>query len=128
MHIDQILNYTNPRVIERHVQDQNVPPHTAARRFDGLKQFLAVAAIMPGRKVTSPAIDAMWHTFLLFTKDYRQFCDGYLGRFIEHEPFETAAPWAYEQTREKVASLMGPLDEDLWPLEAKADCSSGCEG
>jgi len=108
------------------VEDNQVSEQTAGRRFDGLKQFLAVAAVMPGRKVTSPSIDAMWHTFLLFTKDYRQFCDAYLGRFIEHEPFEDAAPWAYERTRERAASLVGPLDQELWPVEAKADCSSGC--
>src|SRR5690349_17557159 len=100
MPLADILSYKHPRVIERHAQDQGVSPEIAARRFEGLKQFLAVAAIMPGRKVTSEPIDLMWHTFLLFTKDYRRFCTDYLGRFIEHEPFEEAAPWAYGQTRE----------------------------
>jgi hypothetical protein len=125
--LDDILKYTHPRVIERHAQDQGVSPDLAARRFEGLKQFLAVAATMPGRKVTSAPIDAMWHTFLLFTKDYRVFCIDYLGRFIEHEPFEVAAPWAYALTRERAASLIGSLDQELWPLTAKADCTSGCE-
>ena len=31
-------------------------------------------------------IDDMWHTFLLFTKDYISFCKEYLGRFFHHSP------------------------------------------
>lgn len=32
-------------------------------------------------------IDNMWHTFLLFTKDYHEFCSNYLGGvFFHHEP------------------------------------------
>jgi hypothetical protein len=87
---------------------------------------MVVAATMPGRKVTSESIDSMWHTFLLFTKDYRTFCIDYLGKFIEHEPFETPAPWAYERTRNQAALMFGKLDPELWSPEAKADCSSGC--
>jgi hypothetical protein len=127
MPLDDILRYSHPRVIERHAQDQGVSPEIAARRFEGLKQFLAVAAITPGRKVTSEPIDAIWHTFLLFTRDYRGFCTDYLGRFIEHEPFEEPAPWAYARTRESAAALIGKLDHELWPLTAKADCTSGCQ-
>jgi hypothetical protein len=128
MPVDAVLRYSNPKVIERHLQDAGVSQAEAVRRFDGLKQFLLVAAVMPGRKVTSPDIDSIWHTFLLFTKDYRQFCTEYLGMFIEHEPFESAAPWAYDRTREKALALFDSLDHELWPLLAKADCSSGCEG
>lgn len=125
--LNQILNYTHPRVVERHAHDHGVSQEVAARRFEGLKQFLAIAAIVPGRKVTSQPIDAIWHTFLLFTKDYRGFCMDYLGRFVEHEPFEDAAPWAYAYTRERATALIGSLDPELWPVTAKADCSSGCE-
>ncbi|KAB8037771.1 hypothetical protein GCL60_11395 [Silvanigrella paludirubra] len=31
-------------------------------------------------------IDKMWHNFILFTKDYHEFCHKYFGRFIHHEP------------------------------------------
>jgi hypothetical protein len=33
-------------------------------------------------------IDNMWHTFLLFTRDYQEFCHIYLnGIFFHHDPF-----------------------------------------
>ena len=31
-------------------------------------------------------IDWMWHTFLLFTRDYADFCGPYFGSFIDHLP------------------------------------------
>jgi hypothetical protein len=32
------------------------------------------------------AIDEMWHTFVLFTKDYAAFCERYFGHFVHHVP------------------------------------------
>ena len=31
-------------------------------------------------------IDEMWHTFILFTRDYHNFCYKYFSRFIHHTP------------------------------------------
>jgi hypothetical protein len=33
-------------------------------------------------------IDWMWHTFLLFTRDYADFCAGRFGFFLHHAPNE----------------------------------------
>ncbi|HEY9405378.1 MAG TPA: hypothetical protein VIQ24_22195 [Pyrinomonadaceae bacterium] len=86
---------------------------------------MIVCAVKPGYKVTSDSIDRMWHTFLLFTKDYKTFCEVYLGMFINHEPFEQPAPAAYLETRSFAQDYFGWLDAELWPLEAKGDCGCG---
>ncbi len=31
-------------------------------------------------------IDRIWHVFLLFTKDYMDFCEEYFGEYIHHLP------------------------------------------
>lgn len=31
-------------------------------------------------------LDRMWHTFILFTKDYISFCENYFGQILHHEP------------------------------------------
>lgn len=31
-------------------------------------------------------LDDMWHSFLLYTKDYHAFCSQYFGQFIHHVP------------------------------------------
>lgn len=31
-------------------------------------------------------LDEMWHTFILFTRDYHQFCDRYFSEYLHHAP------------------------------------------
>ncbi len=45
-------------------------------------------------------IDDMWHTFLLFTVDYRKFCQRYFGCFIDHIPIITVDESANESDSE----------------------------
>ena len=44
-----------------------------------------------GRSVLSmpsQVVDAAWHEFILFTRNYRSFCHKALGRFLHHTPAE----------------------------------------
>lgn len=44
---------------------------------------------VPSQLLISPELgrlDEMWHCFLVFTRDYHEFCETYLGRFIHHVP------------------------------------------
>lgn len=54
--------------------------------FEELKRFLVTKALYPD-KLFSPSslIDDAWHTFIIFTKDYFDFCD-LLGGYIHHRP------------------------------------------
>jgi hypothetical protein len=36
----------------------------------------------------SQVVDAAWHEFILFTRNYRDFCSKALGRFLHHTPAE----------------------------------------
>lgn len=31
-------------------------------------------------------LDYFWHEFILFTRDYHEFCERYFGQFIHHRP------------------------------------------
>lgn len=50
-------------------------------------------------------IDLMWHTFLLFTKDYSDFCQRNFGFFIHHYPMsrEQKRIAAQEQLKDPLA-------------------------
>lgn len=123
----EILAYQHERLVQRHARDAGVQVHVAERLFRGLKEFLIVCATKRGAKISSAEIDSIWHTFLLYTRDYRTFCEEYLGRFINHQPFERANPAAYGETRHSAEQIFGPLDPSVWPLQGKADCTSGCD-
>lgn len=121
-----IMSYQNPKLVERYSTYTGATPDLASRAFEGMKQFLAVCAMTPGWKVTSEPIDAMWHTFLLFTRDYATFCERNFGFFLHHEPFDVPRPELYAETKAVASQFFGALDDEMWPVKAKGDCSSGC--
>jgi len=54
------------------------------------KKFIAILVINheKGTKVemVGELVDEVWHTFILFTNEYRKFCDTMVGEYIHHEP------------------------------------------
>src|SRR5277367_4404316 len=42
--------------------------------------------------VSSRRVDDLWHTFILFTPQYRQFCTRYFGRYVDHQPNTPSTP------------------------------------
>jgi hypothetical protein len=54
------------------------------------KKFMAIVIInhKTGRRVemVSELVDEVWHTFILFTNEYRNFCNTIFGEYVHHEP------------------------------------------
>lgn len=54
------------------------------------KKYIAILIInyRNGKKVemVSELVDEVWHTFILFTNEYRKFCEATIGEYIHHEP------------------------------------------
>lgn len=46
----------------------------------------------------SQVVDEAWHNFILFTKEYKKFCNGTFGRFLHHIPAEAMTSRTYAQT------------------------------
>jgi hypothetical protein len=69
-------------------------PHLSEADLD--RVFIAMATWFhlshrAGRKplaMPSQVVDAAWHEFILFTRNYRDFCRKALGRFLHHTPAE----------------------------------------
>ena len=120
--LGEIMAYQNDRVVRRYMKDYGASKEMAEKCFRELTRSLLVCAIKPGPKITSQSIDEMWHTFLLFTKSYKEFCEEYLGRFINHEPVEESKPHVYLETRSFTADFFGNIDEEFWPMESTVPC------
>jgi hypothetical protein len=57
------------------------------------KRFIKL--VMVGEKplaMVNERIDRLWHTFILFTPQYREFCIRVWGRFIDHQPRTEETP------------------------------------
>ncbi len=107
-----MLKYRNPDVVHAFRERFDVQPAEAEELFTETCRWLWLCArrrAEPGltRAVAPLAIDAalrvldeMWHTFLLFTRDYTRFCDAYLGGYLHHVPTPQAEK---ERLRHRVA-------------------------
>ncbi len=54
----------------------------------GLRQFF-LTHLKSGRKhvaMPSQVVDDLWHEFILYTRNYQQFCDKAFERFFHHTP------------------------------------------
>ena len=102
MRLEKLFEYQNKDVLHRYVRDFTESRLTAGQAFKELMKYFWLREKhkldrknMPGNDDLDfqvvmhhemKEIDDMWHTFLLFTKDYAGFCQQYFGEFIHHLP------------------------------------------
>lgn len=104
MHEDlrQLLTYTNSHVLQRYEKDYPRNVLKAEEAWPELLKFLWLSQKLQHDRRQSPndtslhfqsavheemqEIDDMWHTFILFTQDYTDFCQRYFGRYLHHQP------------------------------------------
>jgi hypothetical protein len=109
-----VLTYRQPEVVRKFVERYDVTPREARALFVEMLRWLWLAAAyrqdalagrrgLPRLAIDTPLVmlDEMWHTFLLFTHDYADFCARYLGTFVHHVP----TPAETRRRRRRRASL-----------------------
>lgn len=93
LNLAQIMQYQNSDVISKFLDEWRVTKEEAQDVFNETKKFLFVAAMAQQQclnlQIDAPIliIDKMWHTFILFTEEYSEFCHQNFGAMIHHMPF-----------------------------------------
>lgn len=128
--IDNALMWENTSIVRRYCADESVGLDDGHTCFAALKQFLIVCGVSSEARAPSARIDDMWHTALLFTRAYRDYCIAHFGRIIDHEPLDEPVDWdVYARTRSCAEALFGPLDERYWAAAPDGDCGTKpCDG
>lgn len=120
------------RLVNRIVKDEEIEPALSERIMDQALGFLRLCAERPGNGYSpSEAVDTGWHTFVLYTREYAEFCQRIAGRFIHHAPNDEVGI-SYDSTggAERTVAAMQALgivvDLELWQHSAncKKDCKS----
>jgi hypothetical protein len=122
------------RLVARIVRDKGASPEWAARIMDQALAFLVACGTSDEALAPSKSVDIGWHTFILYTRDYSEFCHQVAGRFIHHEPTdtpETKPTIAPSDMRDlTVAAIRAAgfmVDEELWTVPADCNqCTDGC--
>lgn len=89
------------------------------------KKLMYLASIYKNISPPDP-IDQVWHQHILYTFDYKNFCDKYIGFFLHHNPerFTKPNPSGIDiyaltvELYEKEFGYKPPLD--VWVLNAKS--------
>ena len=67
----------------------------------------------------SQIVDEAWHEFILFTRNYEQFCSKALGRFLHHTPTEAMSSPTLAQSGIKRAWRLACAKENIDPNNPK---------
>lgn len=101
MHIitlPELIKYRNEDVLSRFTDLFAVTDEAAEDIFTEMKKFLFISR-MPGVFIPDELliVDEMWHNFILFTKEYQDFCSFYFGQYLHHTPATKAAKTLHQQ-------------------------------
>jgi hypothetical protein len=123
------------RLVKRIIKDEDIQRPLAERIINQALAFLLLCARAPDGKFSpSPLVDIGWHTFILYTKPYADFCDKASGRFIHHAPSDVdGVDYGTGNIARTVAALRAHgfiVDEPLWANSGQdcsdsGDCTSG---
>jgi hypothetical protein len=92
--LDEVERYTNEAIVLRFMETWDLPRADADDLFAQMLKWLWLTATVTAwpEPVTlaisqsTKLVDEMWHTFILFSKDYSAFCDRYFGAYVHHIP------------------------------------------
>lgn len=133
------LTYPMARIVDRYRRDQGVSAEVAALHERELRRYLYIAACHPGGRWPMVAlIDDLWHTFLIYTRDYQRFCDALGVPFLHHEPTDSTPDSAVQQDAYArflayYRAEFGDPPKAIWPDRIGEGCDGGgceqaCEG
>jgi hypothetical protein len=90
--LDDLLDYSNEIVIQRYsIENPTVAHADAEQLFTDLLAWMWLCLARKQQELTTHLIqplnhlDAMWHLFILHTRDYNAFCQRYFGAYFHHD-------------------------------------------
>ena len=86
--ISQVMAYSMPNVIRRCQKDFGYSDADMIILEKELKRFLIMCMVLDSDYIGmySKDVDNLWHSFILFTKEYAEFGQSFAGKFIHHAP------------------------------------------
>lgn len=91
--------------------------------IENLKKYYAVALLDPlNEHAVSEKVDPFWHSHILFTKEYMDFCNSIFNQYIHHEPLNPLnrsevrqVTSLYDYTLDIYNELFYDMSDDWWP-------------
>jgi hypothetical protein len=129
--LNDLMEFQHGRLLGRLQKKLGIDTEDAQDLFEDLKRFLFIAGTTKEPMAPPERIDEAWHHFILFTRDYEDFCEKFFGKFIHHKPYgpeEIAANDGsiIKRTIARTREVFGDVLSENWSYAA-ADCDQ-CAG
>jgi len=115
------LSYKNDDIIKKFCSEHRIDYSLAEEYFSELKKFLYLCSNSNETLAPSQEIDKIWHTFILFTKEYRLYCLNYLGKLVDHAPQVNKPTSSSENylinTINIYEYVFGELKNNIWQID-----------
>lgn len=127
-----IATYQHPRLKEKMIDRGVVNSEQFDVRFNEFKKYTQLVREFGGpMAMVSKNVDNVWHNFILFTKDYMEYSDKFLGSYLHHNPSVPSDPRKPEGVLRFIQlynERFGPLDGEVWELDnINKLCSGYCD-
>lgn len=121
----EALAYEAPFLIEKLLKERIVETAEEGELlFTEVKKFLILVNVDSSKvwDMYSLRVDEAWHQFILFTRQYIEFCQRFFGRYIPHspsnspesEPINPDESTAFEDFQCRYQELFGEILPDVW--------------
>lgn len=127
------LSFPLSNVLARYQKETGVSDEQACLHEPELKRYLYICARYPHSgwpMVTT--IDELWHTFIIFTKEYHAFCQALGAPYIHHQPFvdgeridRQLLERQYQQFLTIYRHELGESPAEVWSMKLDSECADG---
>lgn len=112
-------------VINRVLEETGMSAGRVADAVDEYRKFLFLAALgTPKMSMCSKDVDEVWHSHILFTNEYADFCFRVYGGYLHHAPKTARAPLDSDGAinfKEAYEAVFGEL-HPIWHGYSMAKC------
>lgn len=123
-----IAIYTFDQVREKLLLDGRLPAIKVDEAIAEFRKYLSLIALgHQGLGMISADIDEVWHTFILFTREYSEFCHRAFGYYLHHQPGIPSKPLGKMPRRRFLQAYRTEFGElpAIWSAESNA-CWGTC--
>ena len=126
--IELISYYPFAQVREKLLMEAKFPAPVVDEAIAEFRKYLTLIALgHRGLGMISVEVDEIWHTFILFTHDYADFCEAVFGGYLHHKPGVPSQPIGKEPRKQFLSAYRAAFGDlpAIWGADANT-CWSTC--
>ena len=124
--VAEAVSFAAPYLIEKLLKNSIVDTADEAEAlFREVKRYFVLTDLDQDRawNMYSLRVDEVWHQFILFTRQYTEYCHQFFGRYIPHNPSNAPKPehsarhlesTTFEQFHDRYEELFGEPLPTVW--------------